>query len=153
MTPSTGAADCSREAVLTTSPATIDSPMLGRAPSETRASPVLTAIRIWRSNRPSPLFSACTLSRTASVQAQNNGAGRLDLQIRIAVNTGEALVSLGARPSMGESMVAGDVVNTASRLQKAAPVNGIIVGEETYAATRSAIEYEPAEPVQAKGKE
>src|SRR5438093_12534587 len=52
----------------------------------------------------------------------------LDLQLRIAVNTGEALVALGARPALGESMVAGDVVNTASRLQQAAPVNGVIVG-------------------------
>src|SRR5438067_2037112 len=87
-----------------------------------------------------------------SVQSLNNGDGRLDLQIRIAVNTGEALVSLGARPSMGESMVAGDVVNTASRLQSAAPVNGIIVGEETYASTRDAIKYEPMPPIEAKGK-
>src|SRR3989475_7903204 len=87
-----------------------------------------------------------------SVQELNNGDARLDLQIRIAVNTGEALVSLGARPSMGESMVAGDVVNTASRLQSAAPVNGIIVGEETYASTRDAIKYEPTAPVEAKGK-
>src|SRR5438094_9208235 len=38
-------------------------------------------------------------------------------ELRIAVNTGEALVALGARPAHGESMVAGDVVNTASRLQ------------------------------------
>ena len=44
-----------------------------------------------------------------------------DLQIRIAVNTGEAVVSLNARPALGESMVAGDVVNTASRLQSQAP--------------------------------
>src|SRR5438093_1507262 len=87
-----------------------------------------------------------------SVQELNNGDARLDLQIRIAVNTGEALVSLGARPSMGESMVAGDVVNTASRLQSAAPVNGIIVGEETYASTRDAIRYEAMPPVEAKGK-
>src|SRR5512141_301042 len=36
-----------------------------------------------------------------------------DLQVRIAVNTGEALVLLGARPSEGEGMAAGDVVNTA----------------------------------------
>ena len=39
------------------------------------------------------------------------------LQVRIAVNTGEALVDLEARPSHGEAMIAGDVVNTASRLQ------------------------------------
>ena len=78
--------------------------------------------------------------------------GELDAQVRMAVNTGDALVSLGARPELGEAMVAGDVVNTASRLQSAAPVNGVIVGRETYATTRDAIEYEPAEPVQAKGK-
>ena len=75
-----------------------------------------------------------------------------DVQVRIAVNTGEALVSLGARPELGESMVAGDVVNTASRLQSAAPVGGVIVGRETYSTTRDAIEYQPAAPVEAKGK-
>jgi class 3 adenylate cyclase len=76
----------------------------------------------------------------------------LDVRLRIAVNTGEALVSLGARAELGEAMVAGDVVNTASRLQSAAPVNGILVGRGTYEATRDAIEYEPAESVLAKGK-
>jgi class 3 adenylate cyclase len=74
------------------------------------------------------------------------------LQIRIAVNTGEAVVSLGARPAFGEAMVAGDVVNTASRLQSQAPVNGIVVGEKTYLATRDVIAYEEAEAVVAKGK-
>src|SRR5437588_1134139 len=75
-----------------------------------------------------------------------------ELQLRIAVNTGEALVSIGAEPPMGETMAAGDVVNTASRLQTAAPVNGIIVGEQTYRATEQVIEYREAEPVLAKGK-
>ncbi len=74
------------------------------------------------------------------------------LQVRIAVNTGEALVSLDARPSAGEGMAAGDVVNTTARLQSAAPVNGILVGESTYRATRNAIEYREAAPVEAKGK-
>src|SRR5213075_3409233 len=45
-----------------------------------------------------------------------------ELQIRTAVNTGEALVALGAKPGEGDAMVAGDVVNTAARLQGAAPV-------------------------------
>lgn len=72
--------------------------------------------------------------------------------VRIAVNTGEALVTLGARPSHGEAMVAGDVVNTAARLQAAAPVDGILVGEVTYRATRAAIEYVEADAVVAKGK-
>src|SRR6185312_11079114 len=62
-----------------------------------------------------------------SVAAMNAADPRLDLQIRVAVNTGEALTSLNARPGLGESMVVGDVVNTASRLQQAAPVNGIVV--------------------------
>src|SRR5437762_5697465 len=78
--------------------------------------------------------------------------GGLDVQVRVAVTTGEALVSLGARPELGESMVAGDVVNTASRLQSAAPVGGVLAGRETHATTREAIEYEPVDPVAAKGK-
>jgi class 3 adenylate cyclase len=75
-----------------------------------------------------------------------------ELQVRIAVNTGEALVLLGARPAGGEGMATGDVVNTAARLQAAAPVNGILVGESTYRATRETIEYADHEPVAAKGK-
>ncbi len=75
-----------------------------------------------------------------------------ELQVRIAVNTGEALVSLGARPGEGESMAAGDVVNTAARLQAAAPVSGILVGESTWRATEEAIDYRAVEPVRGKGK-
>jgi class 3 adenylate cyclase len=74
------------------------------------------------------------------------------LQVRIGVNTGEAIVTLAARVERGESMVAGDVVNTASRLETAAPVGAVLVGEETYATTRKAIEYQASEPVVAKGK-
>ena len=74
------------------------------------------------------------------------------LLVRIAVNTGEAIVTLSARVEQGESMVAGDVINTASRLQSAAPVGSVLVGSETYASTRNAIQYVPAEPVVAKGK-
>src|SRR5438132_4284336 len=75
-----------------------------------------------------------------------------ELEIRTAVHTGEALVALGARASEGEGMVSGDVVNTAARLQSAAPINGILVGEGTYRATRHAIDYRDAPPVEAKGK-
>ena len=74
------------------------------------------------------------------------------IQVRLAVNTGEALVLLGARPSEGEGMAAGDVVNTAARLQAAAPVNGVLVGERTFRETRAVIEYRPVAPVAAKGK-
>jgi class 3 adenylate cyclase/tetratricopeptide (TPR) repeat protein len=75
------------------------------------------------------------------------------LQVRIAVNTGEALINLGARPDAGEGMAAGDIVNSAARMQSAAPVNGILVGESTRRATEQSIDYRDADPVEAKGKE
>ena len=80
--------------------------------------------------------------------------GRLDhpLQVRAAVNTGEAVVAMGSRPDSGEALALGDVVNTASRLQSSAPVGGLVVGEETYRATRHVIRYRELEPIDAKGK-
>jgi class 3 adenylate cyclase len=75
------------------------------------------------------------------------------LQVRIGVNTGEALVNLAARPEAGEGMAAGDVVNTAARLQAAASTNGILVGETTYRATAQTIDYGESTTVEAKGKE
>ena len=69
-----------------------------------------------------------------------------DVDVRIAVHTGEALVSRGAKVAAGEAMVAGDVVNTAARLQTAAPVNGVLVGETTYRATAHTIEYRRRRP-------
>ena len=74
------------------------------------------------------------------------------LQVRIGVTTGEALVTLSAKPVEGEGMVAGDVVNTAARLQSAAPVNGILVDETTRRATHQRINFGEADPVSAKGK-
>ncbi len=76
----------------------------------------------------------------------------LELEVRAAVATGEAVVSLSARPEQGEGIVAGDVVNTASRLQQAAPAGSLVVGEVTYRATTNAIEYEELAPVIVKGK-
>src|SRR5215213_9857400 len=76
----------------------------------------------------------------------------LDLHIRIGIHTGEALVMLGARPSEGEWSAAGDVLNTAARIQSAAPTDGILVGQQTYLAAKDAFEFREAEPVQAKGK-
>jgi class 3 adenylate cyclase len=76
----------------------------------------------------------------------------LDLEVRIGIATGEALVSVNARPELGEAMVAGDVMNTAARLQAAAPTGGVLVGEATYRATSRTIDYEDADPVDAKGK-
>jgi class 3 adenylate cyclase len=88
-----------------------------------------------------------------SVPELNENSPELELHVRIAVNTGEAVVDLGASPGEGEGMVAGDVVNTCARLQTAAPVDGILVGESTYRATAGAIEYRELAPVHAKGKQ
>lgn len=74
------------------------------------------------------------------------------IELRVGINTGEALVSLGAHPAEGQTMAAGDVVNTAARLQAASPVGAILVGEQTFRATERAIEFAEAEPVEAKGK-
>ena len=76
----------------------------------------------------------------------------VDVSVRVAINTGEAVVTLAARPAEGEAMVAGDVVNTAARMQQHAPVNGVAVGEATYRATRGLFEYEELQSVSAKGK-
>jgi class 3 adenylate cyclase len=88
-----------------------------------------------------------------AIAAMDEADPRLDLKVRLAVNTGEALVVVDARPALGEAMIAGDVVNTAARLQTAAPVGAVLAGEETYRATKDAILFAPADPVQAKGKE
>ena len=82
----------------------------------------------------------------------NEGDRPLDLHVRIGVTTGEALVTLDARPLQGEGMASGDVVNTAARLQAAAPVDGVLVDEPTYWATKRQFRYSDAEPVRAKGK-
>ena len=75
-----------------------------------------------------------------------------DLQVRIGITTGEALVSVSANPQAGEAMASGDVVNTAARLQSAAPINGIVVDETTHRATERVIDYDARDPVEAKGK-
>jgi len=92
------------------------------------------------------------LAVRSAVAEMNADDPELDLEVRLAVNTGEAIVSLDAKTELGEGMVAGDVVNAASRLQTAAPTNAVLVGEGTYRATRTLVDYREVEPVVAKGK-
>jgi class 3 adenylate cyclase/tetratricopeptide (TPR) repeat protein len=94
-----------------------------------------------------------SLRITDAIAELNEDRPGLDLSVRAAVNTGEAVVTLGARPEHGEGFVTGDVVNVASRLQGLAPAGGVVVGELTYRATRMTIEYEALEPVGVKGKD
>jgi class 3 adenylate cyclase len=72
-----------------------------------------------------------------------------DLQARAAVVTGEAAVTVGAE---GQGMVAGDHVNTASRLQSVAEAGSVLVGQATKDATSAAISYEEPTEQTLKGK-
>jgi class 3 adenylate cyclase/tetratricopeptide (TPR) repeat protein len=76
----------------------------------------------------------------------------LALQVRIGINTGEAVVAIGPGRAEGEGFITGDVVNTASRLQGVAPVNGIGCSETTYRATERIFDFEELQPVVVKGK-
>lgn len=87
-----------------------------------------------------------------AIEELNAADPGLGLSARVAVNTGEVVVALGARPELGEGMVTGDVVNTASRLQSVAPIGGVAVGETTYRLTKDLFDYEELEPVTVKGK-
>jgi class 3 adenylate cyclase/tetratricopeptide (TPR) repeat protein len=92
------------------------------------------------------------LSIQSAIAELNEVDPSLALEVRIGVNTGEALVALDARPERGEAMVAGDVMNTGARLQSAAPPGAVLVSESTKRLTARTIEYDEAEPVTAKGK-
>ncbi len=71
------------------------------------------------------------------------------LAARAGVLTGEVAVTLGAE---GQGMVAGDLVNTAARIQSAAEPGTVFVGETTKRATEAAIAYDDAGEQELKGK-
>lgn len=74
------------------------------------------------------------------------------IEVRVGVNTGECLVDLDARPQAGEAYVTGDVVNTAARIEAAAPPGAVLVGSATYQVTRRVFDYSEQPSVAAKGK-
>jgi class 3 adenylate cyclase len=104
-----------------------------------------------REDDPERAVRAAIAVREAIADLNEQDTAR-DLHVRIGVTTGEVLVRLDARPEEGEGMAAGDVVNTAARLQAAAPTDGILVDGATQRATDRAIEYRPTDAVDAKGK-
>jgi class 3 adenylate cyclase/tetratricopeptide (TPR) repeat protein len=89
------------------------------------------------------------LELTSAVAALSEELSAPELQARAGVLTGEAAVTLDAQ---GEGMVAGDLVNTASRIQAAAPPGQVYVGEATRRATEATIAYEDAGSHELKGK-
>ena len=89
------------------------------------------------------------LELVEAVRGLGAEVGLSDLELRAGVLSGEAAVTLGAT---NQGMVAGDPVNTASRLQAAAEPGTVLVGESTYQAASGAIVFEPAGEHDLKGK-
>jgi len=90
------------------------------------------------------------LSIIEGIHELNASHPGLDLELRGAVCTGEAVVAIDAAP--GEPLATGDVANTAARLQNAAPPGGVLIGQETYELVRHSFELQELQPIQAKGK-
>src|SRR6266540_2481165 len=90
------------------------------------------------------------LDLVAAVTALGDEVGAPELRARAGVLTGEAAVTLGAE---GQGMVAGDLVNTASRVQSVADPGAVLVGESTRRATERTVVYEDAGSFELKGKE
>jgi class 3 adenylate cyclase/tetratricopeptide (TPR) repeat protein len=87
-----------------------------------------------------------------TVEALNAEDPIREIQVRIGIATGEVIVTHGQKAEEGKGIAWGDVLNTAARIESAAPVNGILVGEQTYRATVHVIEYVDHEALEAKGK-
>jgi class 3 adenylate cyclase/tetratricopeptide (TPR) repeat protein len=68
------------------------------------------------------------------------------IENRTGINTGEVVAG------EGETLATGDAVNVAARLEQAAPVGEILLGEQTYKLVRDAVRVEPLEPLELKGK-
>ena len=90
------------------------------------------------------------LDLVAAISALGQELGAEDLRARAGVLTGEAAVTIGAK---AEGMVAGDLVNTASRVQSAAEPGEVFVGEATRRASEQTIVYEEAGSYPLKGKD
>jgi len=79
----------------------------------------------------------------------NLGTTQRPVQARAGVLTGEAAVTIGAQ---GQGMVAGDLVNTAARLQAVAEPGSVLVGDSTHLAASAAIAFEAIGAQALKGK-
>src|SRR5439155_16810822 len=89
------------------------------------------------------------LDLTRAVVELGAEAGAPDLRARAGVLTGEAAVTIGAQ---GQGMVAGELVNTASRIQSVAEAGAALVGEVTKRSSEAAIAYEDGGTHELKGK-
>jgi len=68
---------------------------------------------------------------------------------RTGINTGEVIAG---DPSLGHTLVTGDAVNIAARLQQVAQPGEMLMGKETYRLVREVVTIEAALPLELKGK-
>jgi class 3 adenylate cyclase/tetratricopeptide (TPR) repeat protein len=85
----------------------------------------------------------------AALEMRNAVRSMGDVQARIGVNTGDVLAR---DPTQRESLVVGDAVNVAARLEQAAAPGEVLVGEDTWELVSHAVRGERVAPVAAKGK-
>ncbi|MGN6796849.1 MAG: AAA family ATPase [Gaiellaceae bacterium] len=81
-----------------------------------------------------------------AVRAAQELRDGVDIPVRIGVNTGEVVTG------SGDSLVTGDAVNIAARLEQAAGTGEVLIGQRTYDLVRGAVEAELLPPLEAKGK-
>jgi class 3 adenylate cyclase/tetratricopeptide (TPR) repeat protein len=87
--------------------------------------------------------------RLAALNSELMNRWGVSLRNRTGVNTGEVVAG---DPTSGQRLVTGDTVNTAARLEQAAPALEVLLGESTYRLVRNAVTVEPVEPLELKGK-
>src|SRR4030088_1184062 len=95
------------------------------------------------------------LAMQASIVRLNDDLDRkygVRLSLRIGVNTGEVVAGLLAGDVQRAYTVVGDAVNTAQRLESAAPLGQVLVSETTRRLAMHRFEFEKREPIPLKGK-
>jgi len=88
-------------------------------------------------------------SELASLNAELGASRGITIQFRTGVNTGEVVAG---DPATGQTLVTGDTVNTAARLEQAAPPGEVLLGALTWSLVRDAVDVEEVDAIAAKGK-
>src|SRR5207247_7876287 len=88
-------------------------------------------------------------AKLVEVNERLHAGWRVRLENRTGVNTGEVVAG---DVTAGQRLVTGDTVNTAARLEQAAPATEVLIGEPTYRLVRDAVDVEPARSLDLKGK-
>src|SRR5207253_1909326 len=84
-----------------------------------------------------------------ALSAELSPAWNVAIEHHIGVNTGEVIAG---DASLGQRLVTGDAVNVAARLEQAAAPQEVLIGELTHRLVRDAVQVEPVQPLQLKGK-